>query len=208
MRLVWLGLIVTIAAAWYLLAVAHPSGPRSVAVFDPDRTATLETDMWRAYYQKANMRLFRDLVTLTHEQYRYPWATAVRASFHLARAAARFATMRSGYETVLPDLTAAYGIGREWTGAPYDPAVVARAELAWWVARRIPGEDSPEHVGGLIADLNALVYGVSRDRVLHASVLRAQAGKLRDDGGEHADWTEVSRLLVQSYRELHAAVQP
>jgi hypothetical protein len=29
---------------------------------------------------------------------------------------------------------------------------------------------------------------------------------LRDDGGEHADWAAVSRLLHQSYRELRAAL--
>ncbi len=44
-------------------------------------------------------------------------------------------------------------------------------------------------------------------RVLHASVLRARAGRLRDDGGVHPDWPQVATLLLQSYRELHAAVQ-
>jgi hypothetical protein len=47
---------------------------------------------------------------------------------------------------------------------------------------------APEHVGALIADENALLYGVPRERVLAASVLRARAGRLRDEGGERADW--------------------
>src|SRR5689334_17373727 len=71
-----------------------PPGRRSMRVFDPDRAAALEVDMWQAYYRRENVRLFRGLVTLTHEQYRYSWATAFRASFHLARAAARFAVLR------------------------------------------------------------------------------------------------------------------
>jgi hypothetical protein len=41
-------------------------------------------------------------------------------------------------------------------------------------------------------------------RVLDASILRARAGKLRDDGGTDADWPEVSRLLHESYRRLRA----
>jgi hypothetical protein len=43
--------------------------------------------------------------------------------------------------------------------------------------------------------------------VLEASILRARAGKLRDDGGDHADWDAISKLLNQSYRALYEAVQ-
>jgi hypothetical protein len=194
------------AIATYTLFFMTPPGPRSLREFDPDRTAALEVDMWQAYYKGENVRLFRGLVTLTHEQFRYSWARAAQASFHLGRAAARFARMRSDYETVLPDLEAGYTIARDWTNDTFDPKAVAKAELAWWVARRIPGQDSPENVGGLIADENALLYHVPRERVLEASILRARAGKLRDEGGERADWEEVSRLLVQSFRTLHAAI--
>jgi hypothetical protein len=189
------------------LAIVPPSGPRSLRAFDPDRTADLELDMWRAYYEKRNVRLFTDLVTLLHEQNRYSWARATQAGFHLARAAATFGNLRSEYEQVLPDLIAAYTIERDWLNARFDPVAVSKAELAWWVARRMPGENSPEQVGALIAEENALLYDVPRDRVLEASTLRARAGKLRDDGGAQADWATVSDLLHQSYRALHAAVQ-
>jgi hypothetical protein len=187
--------------------VVPPPGPRSLASFDPDATAALEVDMWQAYYAKENVRLFTGLVRLTRGQYRYSWAKSLQASFHLARAAATFGNLRSDYDQVLPDLEAAYTIARDWTGASYDPAAVARAELAWWVARRVPAERSPENVGRLIAELNAMLYGVPATRVLEASVLRARAGRLRDDGGAQADWAEVSRLLHESFRKLHAAIQ-
>jgi hypothetical protein len=200
------GLLIAVLAAGYFLFAA-PSGPRSLRVFDPDRTADLELDMWQAYYAKRNVRLFTGLVTLLHEQNRYSWARATQAAFHLARAAAAFGNLRSEYEQVLPDLIAAYTIERDWLRARFDPVAVAKAELAWWVARRMPGENSAEQVGGLIAEENALLYDVPRDRVLEASTLRARAGKLRDDGGAQADWATVSDLLHQSYRALHAAVQ-
>jgi hypothetical protein len=194
-------------AVFYALVVARPPGPRSLRVFDPDRTAALELDMWKAYYDKRNVRLFTDLVTLTHEQFRYPWAKAARASFHLGRAASTFGNAREKYEQVLPDLERAYAIARDWMDARFDPAAVARAELAWWVARRMPGENSADQVGLLIARENALLYEVALERVLAASTLRARAGRLRDDGGARADWAEVGRLLRDSYRQLHAAVQ-
>jgi len=199
--------VAAVAGLGYLIFVAAPPGPRSIRVFDPDRVADLELDMWQAYYAREKVRLFRGLLISLHEQNRYPWAKAAVAGFHLARAAATFAEARSDYEQVLPDLERAYATEREWTQAGFDPAAVARAELAWWVARRVPGQDSADHVGALIADENALLYEVPRERVLHASVLRARAGKLRDEGGDHADWTTVSTLLRQSYRELHSALQ-
>lgn len=190
-----------------IVLVLPPRGPRTLAAFDPAQTAALEVDMWKAYYAKQNVRLFWGLVQLTRGQYRYSWLQSLRASFHLARAAATFGNARDNYEQVLPDLEAAFTIGRDWTGAAYDPAALARAELAWWVARRVPTERSPENVGRLIAEMNSLLYGVPVTRVLEASVLRARAGRLRDDGGANADWAEVSRLLHESFVKLHAAVQ-
>jgi hypothetical protein len=204
-RLVIAGVIAAGLLLTFLLI--PPSGPRSLRAFDPERVADLELDMWQAYYRKERFRLFQGLVTLLHEQNRYSWAKALQAGFYLARAAARFGDLRDGYDTVLPDLERAYAIQKDWFDAAYDPAAVARAELAWWVARRVPGRDSPEEVGGLIADENALIYNVPREKVLAASVLRARAGKLRDQGGDRADWPAVHALLRQSFQELHAAVQ-
>src|SRR5262245_8989991 len=88
---------------YYLGWVMRPSGPISHRAFQPDRLAELELDMWQAYYAKAKFRLFRGLVVSLHEQYRYPWATSIRAAFYLARAASTFADLRSDYDQVLPD---------------------------------------------------------------------------------------------------------
>jgi hypothetical protein len=205
LRALFAALLLAVAVGAFVL-LKPPAGPRSLRVFEADRLADLEVGMWQAYYRKENVRLFRGLLLTLHEQYRYSWAQAGITGFYLARAAARFATMSSNYDTVLPDLERAYQRIGEWTGSRFDPAAVARAELAWWVARRIPGQDSPENVGRLIADENAQLFDVSSEQVMLASVLRARAGRLRDEGGEHADWTKVSELLHQSYRDLHAAV--
>jgi hypothetical protein len=205
-RLLLLALLVLLACGVYQLFIATPPGPRSLRAFDPDRTADLEVDMWKVYYEHRNVHLFGDLVTMLHEQYRYPWFKAGVAGYHLARAASGFATTHENYDQFVPDLESSYTIARDWTNSSFDPSAVAKAELAWWVARRIDGQNSPEQVGGLIADENALLFEVPRARVLDASVLRARAGRLRDDGGANADWTAVSDLLHQSYRKLHDAV--
>ncbi len=195
-----------VASFGLAFALTPPRGPRSLREFDADRLASLETRMWQAYYARERVRLFGLLVTLLHEQYHYSWATASVEGFHLARAAATFGDLHDHYEVVLPDLEAAYGKVRAWTGATFDAAAVARAELAWWAARRVPGRNSAEQVGNLIAEEYALLYESSPPAMATPALLRAQAAALRDAGADHPDWDRIGRLLQQSYRELRLAL--
>jgi hypothetical protein len=206
-RVLVLGLAAGLVAAGWAVAVHPPPGPRSARIFDPDRLAELEGEMWQAYYRHRRVALFRLLVVALREQFRYPWGKATLAAFHLARAAATFGARTSDYQAaVIPDLRRAYQIARDWTGAGFDPEEVARAELAWWVARRDPATSDPENVGRLIGVLYARFYQLPLDRVRDAGVLRARAAALRDRGGNGADWPEVRRLLRGSYRALNGAL--
>ena len=205
--LITAGVMVALVAIGGYAAFSAPAGPRTLRQFEPARLADLELRMWQAYYAKENVRLFALLVTMLREQYRYSWATATREAFHLARAAATFGNARSNYEQVLPDLEAGYTIARDWLGARFDPQAVARAELAWWVARRIPGQNSPEHVGDLIADSYALLYETSADTVRQSSRLRARAAALRDAQASAPDWATIGQLLNQSYVELSKGLE-
>jgi hypothetical protein len=193
-------------AAIYAVFIHTPAGPRTLRDFDPDRLAQLELDMWQAYYQRENVRLFKDLLISLREQYRYTWARAALGGLYLARAASNFAELRGGYDQVLPDLTSAYMMARDWTDGRFNPRDVASAELSWWVARRLPDQNSAEQVGRLIAAEYALLYEVPVERVDESGLLRARAAKLRDAGGDHADWTAVGSLLRDSYRGLAAAL--
>ena len=198
-------LLVAVLAAVYAF-VAAPAGPRSIRRFDPDRTADLELRMWQAYYAKDRSRLFALLVTLLHEQYHYSWATAVTEGVHLARAAATFGDLKSNYELVLPDLEIAYDTARRWLHAGFDPRDVARAELAWWVARRTPGQNDATDVGRLIAEAYALLYEAPVADMMRAGLLRAEAAALRDRQAEQPDWPAIGRLLTESYRDLSASL--
>ena len=195
-----------VASFGLAFALTPPRGPRSLREFDADRLASLETRMWQAYYSKERARLFGLLATLLHEQYHYSWATAAVEGFHLARAAATFGDLKDHYEVVLPDLEASYGRVRAWTGATFDARAVARAELAWWEARRVPGRNSAEQVGQLIAEEYALLYESSPPAMAVPALLRAQAAALRDAQGDHPDWSTIAGLLQQSYRELRLAL--
>ena len=104
------------------------------------------------------------------------------------------------------DLEAAYAKARSWTAASFDPRAVARAELAWWVARRVPGQNSPEQVGRLIAQEYALLYETSPENVGAAALLRAKAASMRDAQADRPDWPAIAQLLRASYDELLAAL--
>jgi hypothetical protein len=198
--------LVAVLATGAAVAFHVPSGPRTLTRFDPDRLAQLELEMWQAYYAKQRLRLFTLLVTTLREQYGYSWARAVQAGFFLARAAADFGDLRGNYEQVLPDLESAYAIARDWTSSGFDPHRVAQAELAWWVARRTPGQSESATVGRLIGEEYAELYSLPYARVAKAGLLRAEAGHLRDEGGARADWDRVHALLIESYRNLHQSV--
>jgi hypothetical protein len=195
-----------IVAFGLAFALTPPRGSRSLRQFDADRLASLEIRMWQAYYATERARLFGLLVTLLHEQYHFSWAMAAVQGFHLARAAATFGDLKDHYEVVLPDLEAAYARVRVWTGSTFDAAAVARAELAWWEARRVPGRNSAEQVGGLIAEEYALLYESSPEAMAAPALLRAQAAALRDAHADNPDWRTIARLLQQSYRELRLAL--
>jgi hypothetical protein len=192
-------IVVAFAAAF---ALTPPRGPRSMRQFEPARLADLETRMWQADYAKARVRRFGLAMTMLHEQYRYSWATAAVEGFHLARAAATFGDLQGGYEVVVPDLETAYAQARSWTGAAFDPRAVARAELAWWVARRTPDQNSAEQIGALIAQQYALLYETTPENVAEPAFLRARAAALRDRQATSPDWDTIARLLRASYDEL------
>lgn len=176
------------------------------ASFDPDKVAESETRMWQAYYSGNRTKLGLELMTLLRSQYGMSLLKAKDIAELLARSSMSFGTATGSYESiVLPDLTEAYRLIQQASGRSFDPEQAARAELAWWVARRTPGQDSTEQVGARIAALYALLYGENHPSFARAGRLRAQAAELRDAGGALADWAAVEELLKQSYRELKQA---
>jgi hypothetical protein len=182
--------------------------------FDPDRLATLETRMWKAYYRRQPLRLFAWLVLGLKEQARVSWPRALVASLWLTRAAAGFSRAQVDYERFAPDIAKGYRL----LGLPgnVDAVEVARRELRWWVVRREVGLAAGEAAGDAITGLYAALYHVPEDTVVEAGRLRGQAAEVRDRGAAadpdgatgagRAYWPEVARLLRASYRSLGAAV--
>lgn len=194
-----LAVLIVSAAAVVPALFARPA-------FDPATVARAESRMWQAYYSGNRARLGILLVRLLRNQFGLSFLEARQTAGLLTRAALTFRTARTDYERlVLPDLAGAYARIRKAKGAAFDPEAVARAELAWWIARRTPGENSTEQVGARIAELYVLLYGNEHPAFAAAGHLRARAAGLRDAAGKDADWSEIEHLLLQSYRKLGEA---
>ena len=182
--------------------------------FDPDRLATLELRMWKAYYRRQPVRLLALLVQANREQAGVSWPRAVAAAFHLARAVAGFGRSSGDYDRFLPGIVRGYRL----LGLPegVDADEVARRELRWWVVRREIGLAAGDAAGEAIAAVYAGLYGVPGGGVAEAGRLRGRAAEVRDRGATvdpdgpagagRAYWPEVARLLRASYRSLAAAV--
>jgi hypothetical protein len=198
--------VLAILAAFALaFALTPPRGPRSMRQFDPDRLARLEIRVWQAGVNQQPLSHFSLAATLERERYRYSWAMAGVEAWRLERAASAFDRRTDDGGDALSHLESAYEGLRTWTGASFDPHAVARAELAWWRARRVPGNNA-ESIGALIADEYAQLYDSSRERMAAAALLRAQAMALRDAHAGAPDWSAVTRLLQDAYRELQMAL--
>lgn len=182
--------------------------------FDPERLATLELGMWKAYYRRQGGLLFRLLVRANREQARVGWLRATLAAIWLAAAAVRFGRSQGDYERFEPLIARGYRILGLPAGVDVDE--VARRELRWWVVRREIGLAAGEAAGEAITALYAAIYRVPEALVGEAGRLRGEAAEVRDRGATvdpdgplgagRGYWPEVGHLLLASYRSLHAAL--
>src|SRR5262245_22073475 len=87
-RYVFLVGVAMIAAsgAWAAIDLWRPVSS-ILRQFNPDKVADLETQMWRAYYDKQRLPLFNQLAELLRHQYRLPFLRSYVVAFHGAKAA-------------------------------------------------------------------------------------------------------------------------
>lgn len=190
--------------------------PRStqMRVFDPDEVARLETAMWRSYYAKQRLKLFSELAELLRTQYHMTPVRSNWVAYHAARAAFVFkeGQTMSDYEKALPDLRRFYAAIREMSDIPFDVDRAARLELEWWIIHRQRAQYTAEDLTRALADLQAEIYRIPRDRLIEHGRLRAEAMTIRDTKAEQgglteADWARINELLRQSWRSLAGAVK-
>jgi len=190
-------------------------GPRSTRLrqFDADEVARLETAMWRSYYDRKPVKLFRELSELLRTQYNLPFVRSNSVAYQASKAAFVFKDghNRDDYERALPYLVKFYRDIREVGDIPFDVDRAARLELEWWIIHRERKSHAPGDLARSLAELPADIYQMPADRFMEHGRLRAEAMTIRDDkadqgGVTEEDWKRIDDLLHQSWRSLHTAV--
>jgi hypothetical protein len=206
--------LIIVLLAW---AAFDLYAPRRTAMrdFDPEEVARLETAMWRSYYSRQRVKLFRELSELLRTQYRLPLLRSNAVAYRAAKAAFVFkdGRARADYERALPDLVSFYGSIRAVSDTDFDVERAARLELEWWIVHRERRRHGPEDLPRALADLQAELFRVPAERLAEHARLRAEAMEIRDTkadagGVTEEDWRKIDELLHGSWRSLHAAVNP
>jgi hypothetical protein len=206
--------LVILLAAWVAYDLRSPRRT-SMRDFDADEVARLDTAMWRSYYSRERVRLFAQAGELLRTQFRLPFWRSNAVAYRAAKAAFVFKDghSRADYERALPDLLSFYKSVRSVSDADFDPERAAKLELEWWIVHRERKAHAPGDLERALADLEAELYRVPAERLAEHARLRAEAMTIRDDKAEQGgvteeDWRKIDELLHQSWRSLHAAVNP
>jgi hypothetical protein len=206
--------LILLLAAWVAYDIYSPRST-SLRDFDPDEVARLDTAMWRSYYSRQRLRLFAQACELLRTQYRLPFWRSNAVAYRAAKAAFVFKDghSRADYERALPDLLSFYRSLRSVSDTDFDPERAARLELEWWIVHRERKQHAPGDLERALAGLASELYRVPAERVAEHARLRAEAMEIRDTKAEQGgvtedDWHRIDELLHQSWRSLHAAVNP
>lgn len=181
--------------------------------FDPQAVARLETEMWRAYYDKERLKLFAQLAELLRTQFHMPLVRSNEAAYQAAKAAFVFkaGTQRAEYEKALPNLRNFYQDIRAQSDIPFDVERAARLELEWWIVHRQRARHAAGELAQALAALQAEIFQLPAERFAEHARLRAEAMTIRDEkaaagGVTEADLQRIAELLRGSWLSLWQAV--
>ena len=204
--------ILAALAAWIAFDLLRPHST-DIRRFDPAEVARLDTAMWRSYYSRERLQLFRQLGQLLRRQYGFSYWRSQRVAYRAARAAFVFKDGRSrtDYERALPDLVNFYSDIRSASTTDFDVNRASRLELEWWIVHRERARHAPGDLERALAAAAAEIYRVAPERLTAYASARAEAMRIRDrratEGGvTEADWARIDALLHDSWRSLHEAV--
>ena len=198
--------------------------------FDPDRLARLETESWRAYYDRRWLGMARVLVAAHREQFGLSPAGALLATISASRAAIAFAPLENNdLDAARQHLVVYYRRVRAALGTTADAATLAERELDYWVVHRrlaiarranppaatLPTTETWRAIEPMVAAfarLHAALFDSTPETMRPSAEQRALAAVAVDriSGGYSndvaADWTRVESHLQQTYRALAAAI--
>lgn len=207
-----LGIIFLIGFIWVFIDLFGPWSA-NLRQFDGKEIGHLESDMWRAYYDKKPLKLYELLVTLMRRQNKLPFVQANVTAYDATKAAMVFkvGAERKDYEKALPYLTKYYQSICSIGHLSASPEKLAKLELEWWIIHRERDKYGKVALVKALADTVAELYSIDSEKVIAYAQARAEAMIIRDEkqaagGVSEADWNEIEEKLANSYTFLYLAL--
>lgn len=184
-----------------------------IRAFDADEVARLDTAMWRSYYTRERVKMYRELTELLEKQYKLSFWRSQLIAYYAAKSAFVFkdGKTREDYEKALPDLEKFFGEIRDISTTDFDVKQAAKSELEWWIVHRQRKQYKEVDLAKALAEAAAEVYKIPVGNLMEHGNLRTEAMKIRDTKAESGgvseeDWQKIDELLHESWRSLHKAV--
>src|SRR6185295_12589551 len=115
-------LVLAAAIAAWIAADLYRPYKVDIRAFDADEVARLDTAMWRSYYGRQRLKLFKELGDVLDSQFHFPFWRRQLVAFHAAKAAFVFkdGKAREDYEKALPDLEKFYSEIHDVSSTDFD----------------------------------------------------------------------------------------
>jgi hypothetical protein len=180
--------------------------------FDAPEVARLETDMWRSYYDRRQIKLFFQLAEVMRSQYGAPFWRSFAIAYRAGKAAFVFkdGRNRKDYNKALPDLERYFDYLNDLSKTRFDVKKVAQLELEWWIVRRDRKRFPPAEWERLLAEEASLLYHLPTERFRTYAQIRTKAMLYRDAHNTRmteTDWQYVRQMLDVSWKAFLQAVQ-
>lgn len=182
--------------------------------FDPDAVAHVEVEGWKAYYDRAWLRLLRLIMQLSQAQFRIPFPQSIVAAYHITRASVAWVPKEHDATTIAHHLRRFYTMARRSSGLTFDIEQVAALEVRYWDEhRRLVGNPDKAPFVQTMIDLHAALFGLSAEQVAESAELRVEANNVLDTiTGKSStdparDWLRCEELLQRAYRSIQIALE-
>lgn len=182
--------------------------------FDPAAVAHYEVEGWKAYYDRAWLKLLALVAALARAQFRIPLVQSWLAAYYITRASVAWVPKDHDDAAITRSLARFYALARRYAGLTFDVEAAARLEAQYWdVHRRLVGQADKEAFVDTMTRLHAVVFGLDEAQTRESAVLRVEAnnvldtitGRTSDDPAR--DWQQCERLLRACYESLAKAME-
>jgi hypothetical protein len=177
--------------------------------YNPDRVAYFEAAGWRAYYDRAWLKLLRLIVSLCQEQFRIPFPMSLLAAYYVTRASIAWVPLDHDENVVRHFYEKFYRLARQYSGLRFDPPRVAALELQYNdVHRRLSGKPDKTEFIETMVDLHSAIFGLTPEQARESAELRVLANNTVDlitsntSTDPEADWAKLEDYLRQCYRSI------